>query len=137
MKTVREDLKMCAAALCAFLAGLRGQRADGVTLQIKVDQITARVSPIMYGLMTEEINYSYDGGLYGELVRNRNFKEDAKAPVHWQLGQERGGSGSMVPDATEPLNDVVRSTRKLTVSQVSGDQKVGVANQGFYNERHS
>ena len=24
------------------------------------------VSPILHGLMTEEINYSYDGGLYAE-----------------------------------------------------------------------
>ena len=33
--------------------------------------------PTFYGLMTEEINYSYEGGLYGELVRNRAFKADA------------------------------------------------------------
>ena len=26
--------------------------------------------------MTEEINYSYDGGLYAELVRNRTFRSD-------------------------------------------------------------
>ena len=31
----------------------------------------AKVSPMLYGLMTEEINYSYDGGIYGELVRDR------------------------------------------------------------------
>ena len=34
------------------------------------------VSPMLYGHMTEEINYSYDGGLYGELVRNRAFRND-------------------------------------------------------------
>ena len=33
--------------------------------------------PTFYGLMTEEINYSYEGGLYGELIRNRTFKADA------------------------------------------------------------
>ena len=32
---------------------------------------------MLYGLMTEEINYSYEGGLYGELVRNRTFKANA------------------------------------------------------------
>ena len=47
------------------------------TLQIKADQVTAKVSPMLYGLMTEEINYSYEGGLYGELIRNRAFKADA------------------------------------------------------------
>ena len=42
-------------------------------LQIKAGEAAAHVSPMLYGLMTEEINYSYDGGLYGGLVRNRNF----------------------------------------------------------------
>jgi alpha-N-arabinofuranosidase len=29
---------------------------------------------MFYGLMTEEINYSYEGGLYGELIQNRIFR---------------------------------------------------------------
>src|SRR5438477_12846059 len=128
--------RLCAAALSAFLAsapaGLRAQASAGVTLEIKADRITARVSPLLYGLMTEEINYSYDGGLYGELVRNRNFKEDAKEPVHWQLIQERGGAGSMALDSSQPLNHAVPASLKLTVSRISGDQRVGVANDGFW-----
>jgi hypothetical protein len=47
------------------------------TLEIQAEQATARVSPMFYGLMTEEINFSYEGGLYGELIRNRSFKADA------------------------------------------------------------
>ena len=125
-----------AAALFAFLAAaaplLCAQPAGPVTLQIRGDQVTAQVNPMFYGLMTEEINYSYDGGLYGELVRNRNFKEDAKEPAHWQLVQERGGAGTITLDSTQPLNEVVPASLKLTISQVSGDQRVGVANDGFW-----
>jgi len=44
-------------------------------LEIKADQIKGKVSPFLYGLMTENINYCYDGGLYAEQIRNRNFKE--------------------------------------------------------------
>ena len=68
------------AALCVSLGlptASRAQSASAVEIQIKADQVASHVSPMLYGLMTEEINYSYDGGLYGELVRNRNFKEDA------------------------------------------------------------
>ena len=53
-------------------------------LQIKADQVTAKVSPMLYGLMTEEINYSYEGGLYGELIRNRSFKANATNAVFWK-----------------------------------------------------
>ena len=74
------------AILAAATAAIFGQNAvDTPVLKINLGQPGAQVSPMLYGLMTEEINYSYDGGLYGEMVRNRNFKEDAKAPVHWQL----------------------------------------------------
>ena len=46
------------------------------TLNIDVNQPKSPVSPTLYGLMTEEINYSYDGGLYAELIRNRTFRSD-------------------------------------------------------------
>src|ERR1700677_4342419 len=94
----------------------------GATLTIDVSQVKAKVSPQLYGLMTEEINYSYDGGLYGELVRNRSFHEDPAAPVHWTLVQYHGGAGAIAldPDAT----------LKLTVTAASGNQQVGIANDG-------
>src|SRR5574344_2728255 len=44
-------------------------------LVLQMDKSTVTVSPTLYGLMTEEINYSYEGGLYGQLVRNPSFKE--------------------------------------------------------------
>src|SRR4030042_346933 len=89
-------------------------------LQIKADQVTAKVSPMLYGLMTEEINYSYDGGLYAELIRNRIFKEtpmrrgrrgqtqeEANPPrsdglIYWELVQTGGGAGSMAQDTNQP-----------------------------------
>src|SRR6185437_13394201 len=139
--------------LCLLLAagsGLQAQTADGVHLQIRADQVTAHVSPTFAGLMTEEINYAFEGGLYGELVRNRNFKEtvperrnrqnpaqstpakEAKDLVHWSLVQERGGAGSMALDEATPLNAAVPATLKLTISQATGNQSVGIANDGFW-----
>ena len=62
------------ALLASALPVLHSQTADPVVLRIQAGQVAAHVSPMLYGLMTEEINYSYDGGLYAELVRNRSFK---------------------------------------------------------------
>jgi alpha-N-arabinofuranosidase len=101
-------------------------------LQIKADQVAAHVSPMLYGLMTEEINFSYDGGLYAELVRNRSFKEDAKEPVHWQLVQEQGGTGSMSLDPSQPFNGAIPTSLKLTVTKAAATQRVGIANEGFW-----
>ena len=69
-------------AFLAFLAGTTAVFAQSglPTVQIQADKVTAKMPPTFYGLMTEEINYSYEGGLYGELIRNRTFKADAIQP---------------------------------------------------------
>ncbi|MBN1780356.1 hypothetical protein JW948_04465 [bacterium] len=41
---------------------------------LRADRPGAEISPLFYGIMTEEINYSYEGGLYGELIQNRIFR---------------------------------------------------------------
>src|SRR4029079_6496340 len=46
------------------------------------------VSAMLYGLITEEINHSYDGGLYAELIRNRIFKDNKNTPEGWSLVQD-------------------------------------------------
>ena len=83
-------------------------------------------------MMTEEINFSYDGGLYGELVRNRSFKEDAKDPVHWALVQEGGAAAAMSLDPAQPLNDAVATSLKLTITEAGPKQRAGIANEGFW-----
>ena len=57
--------------LLASLASSSALMSQAPTLAIDVNHPTAKVSPMLYGLMTEEINFSYDGGLYAELVRDR------------------------------------------------------------------
>ena len=48
--------------------------------------------------MTEEINFSYDGGLYAELIRNRTFRDDPTHPVNWSVAKYGGGDGSIALD---------------------------------------
>src|SRR5208337_4571749 len=57
--------------------------AQAPTFTIQADHPTAAVSPTLYGLMTEEINYSYDGGIYGELVRDRAIGRGFGSLTHW------------------------------------------------------
>ena len=44
-------------------------------LTLRLDKAEKEVSPMLYGLMTEEINYSYEGGLYTQLVPNPSFAD--------------------------------------------------------------
>ncbi len=101
-------------------------------LKINADQMTGSVSPRLYGLMTEEINYSYDGGLYGELVRNRTFKWSNEQPLYWHLIQDNGGAGAMSLDTNQPLNAALSTSLKLEITKAGRREPVGVANDGFW-----
>ena len=60
-----------------------GAFAETHTLDINTRKAGAAVSPTMYGIFFEDINYAADGGLYGELVKNRSF-EFPQALLGWQ-----------------------------------------------------
>ena len=92
-----------ALAFCFFAATLLRAQSQGPTvLTIHADQPVCKVSPTLYGLMTEEINYSYDGGLYAEMVRNRTFGR-LEGVHYWFLRgrrqRPRRRSGSTRPPA--------------------------------------
>lgn len=44
------------------------------TFDVNTKKVGAKVQPTMYGIFFEDINYAADGGLYGELVKNRSFE---------------------------------------------------------------
>jgi alpha-N-arabinofuranosidase len=127
MKTFRFPSLISLVCILATLAS-----ADPV-LKIDITKATAHVSPTLYGLMTEEINYSYDGGLYGELIRNRIFKDDAQNPVHWSIVRGEDGAGSMSLDESQPVENTALSTSlKLNAAGASVGQRVGIANDGYW-----
>lgn len=101
------------------------------TLQIDAANPGHAVSPILNGLMIEEINHALDGGLYGELIQNRSFKDSAAAPVHWALVSDGAGESTMMLDMTQPIAGTALTT-SLRVKAASGSQRVGVANDGFW-----
>ena len=56
--------------------------AQTATVTIQANQPAASISSNLFGIFFEEINMAGDGGLYGELIRNRSF-EDAATPAFW------------------------------------------------------
>jgi alpha-L-arabinofuranosidase len=109
---------------------LTAPKVQPASLEINAAQPGPRVNPMFYGLMIEEINHSLDGGLYGELIQNRVFKDDPTTPVHWSLVQNDGGIGSIALDTTQPVSGTALTTSlKVNVSQ---GQRVGAANDGYW-----
>ena len=106
-------------------------RAAGPTITIDAASPSGKVSPLFYGLMTEEINHAYDGGLYAELVRNRAFLDDAR---HRRTGRSCRATAPrpMALDPKEPLNATIGTSLRFNVTQASTGHAAGVANEGYW-----
>jgi alpha-N-arabinofuranosidase len=121
-----------AGAGVALAAAARGQ-SPTATLQIQVDKPVHGVSPTLYGLMTEEINYSYDGGLYAEMVRNRTFQDHGFGGVaHWNIVHRGNAVASMSMDETTGPSDAIQHSLLVDVTKADPDSPAGLRNEGYW-----
>jgi alpha-L-arabinofuranosidase len=69
------------------------------------------VSPDLWGLFLEDINYSFDGGLNADLVRNGDFEYGPADNPQWHAftgWSPEGETGAVRVDATAPLTGAKR-----------------------------
>ena len=150
--TTHWRFRLTASALGILLATTAAFAQTNLPIiQIQADKVTAEMPRTFYGLMTEEINFSYEGGLYGELIRNRTFKSDSLpqhlkpeeydpakyypatypaniAPKFWNSV----GGATLLLDTNTPLNDTLNVSLKLDASSASTATPAGVANAGYW-----
>jgi alpha-L-arabinofuranosidase len=115
--------------LASWLPAAATKAAD---LTVDVQQPIGKVSPTLYGLMTEEINYSYDGGLYGELIRNRSFHKGWDEPAHWYLTQTGTAQATVRLDDTTGPSTAQPISLRLDVSAADVNSAAGVWNEGYW-----
>ena len=125
--------KYCLLASVAVSAGVLAAPAlhAQATLSIDVQQPKAPVSKMLYGLMTEEINYSYDGGLYAELVRNRTFRSDWSGILNWYLVEKGSSSAKISVDKNGP-SAALNSSARLEVTRADANSPAGLINEGYW-----
>jgi alpha-N-arabinofuranosidase len=85
----------------------------------------------MYGLITEEINHSYDGGLYAEQIRNRTFLQKKTIP-YWHLITEGTARAAMNRDTVPVEGTALSGCLKLEISSASTNNRAGIYNDGYW-----
>ena len=111
-------------------------QASEVLVDVNVDKPQAELSPVLYGLFYEDINYAADGGLYAELVENRSFEYyplgGQGGRLHplfaWSKVEQDGAAIELAVVNDSPLND--KNTKYLEIT-VKSDGLFGVRNTGF------
>ena len=68
---------------CACVAFMAIMSMAQSVMDVNTKKLGAPIQKTMYGIFFEDINYAADGGLYGELVKNRSF-EFPQSLMGWQ-----------------------------------------------------
>ncbi len=100
-----------------------GMTAQTHTLDVNTSKVGGPIPSTMYGIFFEDINYAADGGLYGELVKNRSFE----FPNHY-AGWDISGKVTLKDDG--PFNKNPHYVR-LAPSGHS-DKHTMIENHGFF-----
>ena len=119
-------LLLAASAVTAF-----GQ-SDVTRLTVHADRPGVKISPTFYGLMTEEINHAYDGGLYGELIQNRSFRDNPTGTPHWSIFSKGAGAGTIKLDTDPALTPPLGVSLRFDITSADKGNPVGVANDGYW-----
>ncbi len=109
-----------------------GGSAAVAKLSIDATQVVSPVSPTLYGLMTEEINHSYDGGLYAEMIQNRSFHSTWEGEPPWDLVRRGDALASRSLDRSTGPSRALPYSLKLSVSAASARNEAGLTNPGYW-----
>lgn len=109
--------------IIAFVLYIPLFSAAETTLRIDVSKPGAEISPTMWGIFFEDINYGADGGLYAEMVKNRSF-EFPQSLQGWKA------FGDVTVKTDGPFK---RNPHYVTLTGTSHPHKhTGLENEGFF-----
>jgi beta-xylosidase/alpha-L-arabinofuranosidase len=114
---------------------LASEEGAPAAVSIKVGPESKAISPDLFGIFFEDINYAADGGLYAELIQNRSFEyqfveQPGWNPLSfWELVRRGDGKGGMKVDAGIPVHP--NNPHHLVLEVEQPGEGVGVSNPGF------
>ena len=115
---MRRTITLCLFAICV------SAMAQNNTIEVNTKKIGASIQSTMYGIFFEDINYAADGGLYGELIKNRSFE----FPQHL-MGWQAFGCVD-VEDDNAPFE---RCPHYVILSDPGHkDRRSGLVNEGYF-----
>jgi len=120
-----------------IVLGTALQAADAPATKLTIDlrSTSKQISPDLFGIFFEDLNYAADGGLYAELIQNRSFEYQATEQPDWnplsfwELTQRGGGKGGWFVGAVDPVH--ANNPHYLILDIRNAGDGVGLINPGF------
>ena len=121
-------LKICLCLLVLFLHAPLSIAQNSATVTVQLDKPGADISPTMYGIFFEDINFGADGGLYPERVKNRSF-EFPEPLMAWKQIDKGESQGTITVLTENPINEENAHYLHFDITNVG--KGIGVSNEGF------
>ncbi len=102
------------------------------TLTVDLQHAKGKVSPSLYGLMTEEINYSYEGGLYAQLIRTPEIVAGWDQPAHWFTMPHGNAQLSVQLDKSVYRLPERKVSMRVDIKQADGENFAAIGNEGYW-----
>lgn len=101
-------------------------------LDVDAGVIAKPASAGLYGLMTEEINHAYEGGLYAELINNSTFRGSWDGIESWGMVVKGDAQATADVDKTDGPSTALPTSMELKVTAASAGNEAGVSNPGYW-----
>ena len=134
IESIKQIKVTISAILLCILIGLAPLSAQ----KTKTSSSAKKISPNLFGLFFEDINYAADGGLYAELIQNRSFeytpadRKEWHALSFWDYLTPGFSYGSINVETKNPIHENNPHYLVLHAEHV-GKEGVGIKNKGFGN----
>jgi alpha-N-arabinofuranosidase len=89
-------------------------------------------SPLMYGLMFEDINHSGDGGIYAELIQNRAFQGSSEFPATLSPWVPIGNATLTLQNTSVPLSTALPLSVNVAPTTNITSRTIGISNPGWW-----
>jgi alpha-L-arabinofuranosidase len=115
--------------LCVVPIRLQLAQTEPLVITVQTNRPGAAISPTLFGLFFEDINFGADGGLYPERVKNRSF-EFPEPLMGWKSVNRTGSKGALyIYDQTLRTNN--SNSHYLRIKADAEGKGFGITNEGF------
>lgn len=135
MQSLLLTLTLAGALITGTTPLAAGESLTSFHLEVDLATPAKPISPDLFGVFFEDLNFAADGGLYAELVQNRSFEYDATEQREWNSFTAwatvgRGaGAGNVAVRSAKPLHS--NNPHYISIDAKTPGDGFGVANGGF------
>jgi alpha-N-arabinofuranosidase len=121
--------------LCGTCCGQATAESASATVTLRAGDPGRAISPELFGVFFEDLNYAADGGLYAELIQNRSFeyapaiRHEWHALTAWSVVPADAATGAVSIAEAAPLHPHNPHYAVLAAPATGG--VVGLRNDGF------